>query len=286
VQVSSPQFNGLCVLTLESRRAAEQATLISRFDGRPLVAPSVRELPLDADTRASDFVDALVARQFDCVIFLTGVGARALLGVATGRQAKDAFVSALRQTRVVARGPKPVTVMRELSVPVWMVAPEPNTWRELLAEIDARADEFTLSGARIAVQEYGVPNPELLQALRERGAIVTAVAAYRWALPEDLEPLRQAVSAIEHGKVDVVVLTSGVQLTHLWVVAQQLGKEASLRQGLERTVIASIGPTCTAEIRRHGLTPDLEASHPKMGILITEAATQAGRILKEKRGSR
>jgi uroporphyrinogen-III synthase len=284
--VSPPNFQGLCVLTLESRRASEQATLISRFDGRPLVAPSLRELPLEAQAEAAAFIDALIDNTYDCVVFLTGVGARALLAIASAKQARDAFVSALRRTRIVARGPKPVAVMRELSVPIWMVAPEPNTWRELLAELDARSDEFSLAGARVAVQEYGVSNPELLQALAERGAVVTAVPAYRWALPEDLGPLRRAVNALAHGRVDVVVLTSGVQLAHLWQVAQDIGEEESLRQGLERAVIASIGPTCTLEIRRHGLEPDLEASHPKMGILITEAAAQAGQILKEKRGSR
>jgi uroporphyrinogen-III synthase len=283
--VSSPSFEGLSVLTLESRRSAEQATLISRFDGRPLVAPSVRELPLEAQTEAVRFIDGLVEHRFDCVIFLTGVGARVLLEVATGRGQRDQFVAALRRTRVVARGPKPVAVMRELSVPVWVVAPEPNTWHELLAEIDRRAGEFSLKGARVAVQEYGVPNPELLQALESRGAEVTAVPAYRWALPEELEPLRNALDALEQGRVDVLVLTSGVQFAHLWRVAEDMGREEGVRRGLAQAVIASIGPTCSSEVRRYGLEPDLEASHPKMGILITEAAARAREILQMKRAA-
>jgi uroporphyrinogen-III synthase len=40
-------------------------------------------------------------------------------------------------------------------------------------------------------------------------------------------------------------------------------------------VVASIGPTTSDELRRRGVPPDLEASRPKMGVLVTEAAAQA-----------
>jgi hypothetical protein len=48
-------------------------------------------------------------------------------------------------------------------------------------------------------------------------------------------------------------------------------------------MIASIGPTTSGELRRYGLDPDLEASHPKLGFLVREAAEQASRILADKR---
>jgi len=281
-----PSFHGLSVLTLESRRATEQATLIERFGGRPIVAPSVREVPLESQADAGAAIDAVVAGRFDCVVLLTGVGMRAWLAVATERGTRDSFVAALAQTRVVARGPKPVVVLRELNITPWVVAPEPNTWREVLAALDARAAEYSVTGEQVAVQEYGVSNPELVHALTNRGAIVTAVPIYQWELPEDLEPLRAAVDAVIEGRVDVVVLTSGIQLTHLWRVANEMGKGGALRDGLARAVIASIGPTTSEEIRRRGLVPDLEASHPKMGILVTEAAANARTLLTAKRAAK
>lgn len=279
----SPNFEGLSVLTLESRRSTEQATLVQRFGGRPILAPSMREVPLSTQSEAIDFIHKLVDGQFDCVVLLTGVGTRALVAVAAEQGMRDAFVAALGRARVVARGPKPLAALRELNVPAWLTAPEPNTWREVLAAIDVAATSFSLRGARVAVQEYGVSNVELLDALRARGAMVTAVPIYQWALPDDLGPLRAAVSAVLAGNVEVLVLTSGVQLAHLWHVAKDMGQDERLRSALRSVVIASIGPTTTEEIRRRGLDPDLEASHPKMGVLITETAAHAREILDRKR---
>jgi uroporphyrinogen-III synthase len=281
--MATPTFQGLQVLALESRRATELAALISAFGGRPLVAPALREVPRESNTEALDFAAALMRGEFDVVVFLTGAGTRALVNVIERDYPREAFTAALARTKVVARGPKPLAVLRELQVPIWVAAPEPNTWRELLAAIDARAEERPLGGARIAVQEYGVSNTELLEEFRRRGALVTRVPVYRWALPEDVEPLKRAVTAISRGEVDVVIFTTSVQLVHLWQIVGEMRLETDVRRGLARSVIASIGPTTSEELRRHGLAADLEASHPKMGFLVREAAEQSGNLLRAKR---
>jgi len=273
------------VLALESRRATEIASLITTFGGEPRVAPSLREVPLESNSDALDFAAALMLDEFDIVVFLTGVGARALMKVVEAACPREVFAAALARTKVAARGPKPVAVLRELQVPVWVVAPEPNTWRELIAALDAKADERPLAGARVAVQEYGVSNVEFLDALRSRGAHVKAVPVYQWTLPEDLQPLRDAVTAVTSAGVDVVILTSGVQLAHLCQVAGEMGLEADLLKGLARTVVASIGPTTSEEIVRRGLRPDLEASHPKMGVLVREAAERSAELIRARRAA-
>ena len=279
----TPSFDSLSVLTLESRRAKELASLISTYGGRPVVAPALREVPLESNPAAFDFARDLVRDAFDVVIFLTGVGARALIGVIETAHPRDEVLAALARTRVVVRGPKPLAVLRDLRVPVWATAPEPNTWRELLAELDAKAGECPLRGARVAVQEYGVSNPELLAGLRERGAEVTAVPVYQWALPEDTEPLKEAVRAISRGDIDIAIFTTRVQVVHLWQIAAAMGLEADLRRGLTRTVVASIGPTTSEELRDRGLDADIEASHPKLGFLVREAADRGPGLLRAKR---
>jgi uroporphyrinogen-III synthase len=50
------------------------------------------------------------------------------------------------------------------------------------------------------------------QALEKLGAVVTPIALYRWELPDDLQPLREAVLRLSQRKVDVVVFTSSIQL--------------------------------------------------------------------------
>jgi uroporphyrinogen-III synthase len=245
----------------------------------------MREVPLESNTEALAFADGLERGEFDLVILLTGVGTRTLLAtVEHVRGTRDGFVQALRRTRVAARGPKPLAVLRELGVTAWLTAPEPNTWRELIAALDSRQAEVPLAGLRVAVQEYGVSNPDLLAALRERGARVVPIPVYQWALPEDLEPLRAACHALVNGGVDVVLFTTATQVVHLLEVAATMGLGAAVADGLRKTVVASIGPTTSEELRDQGTGPDMEATHPKMGLLVREASERAGELLKAKRG--
>jgi uroporphyrinogen-III synthase len=279
-------FDGLRVLALESRRAAEIAKLISTYGGQAMVAPSMREVPLESNKEALAFAAALLAGEFDVVIFLTGVGARALLGVVETVHKRDEYVAALQRVKVVARGPKPVAALREIGITPTITAPEPNTWHELLRALDdaGKASQgLDLQGARVAVQEYGVSNPELLGGLRERGAIVTRVPVYQWALPHDVAPLRAAITAIAEGAVDVALFTTAVQAVHLFQVAAEVKLEEAVRNGLRRAVVASIGPTTSEELQRRGIRADLEPSHPKMGFLVKEASEQAAELLSRKR---
>jgi uroporphyrinogen-III synthase len=279
-------FEGLRVLAFESRRGTELAKLISTYGGRPVLAPAMREVPLESNTEVLAFAAKFVAGEFDMVIFLTGVGTRALLSVVEKSYKREEFIAALQRTKVVARGPKPVAALREMDVTPAVTAPEPNTWRELLQALDAAGnsnEELRLRGARVAVQEYGVSNPELLAGLAERGAQVTRVPVYQWALPEDLGPLRAAVHALSAGEIDVALFTTSVQVTHLHQVAAEMKMEDSMRQGLDRAVVASIGPTTSEELQRRGIHVDLEPSHPKMGFLVKEASERAAELLRGKR---
>jgi len=278
-------FAGLRVLALESRRASELAKLVGTYGGEPVVAPAMREVPLESNKEALAFAKALFAGEFDMVIFLTGVGTRALLSVVETAYKREEYIAALQRVKVVARGPKPVAALRELGITPAITAPEPNTWRELLLALDEAAsrEELRLRGARVAVQEYGVSNSELLSGLRERGASVTRVPVYQWALPEDCAPLQAAVKSLVAGEIDVVLFTTGVQVTHLFQIAAEMKLEEPMRLGLGRAIVASIGPTTSEELQRHGVRADLEPSHPKMGFLVKETAEQSGELLRRKR---
>ena len=279
-------FEGLRVLALESRRASELAKLISNYGGQPVVAPAMREVPLDSNSEALEFAARLIAGDFDIVIFLTGVGCRAVLSVAETKFNRADYIAALQRVKVVPRGPKPVAVLRELGVAPTLTVPEPNTWRELLQTLDDSANSspaISLRGARVALQEYGVSNPELIAGLTERGAVVTRVPVYHWALPEDTAPLQSAVQGLAAGRIDVIFFTTSVQAAHLFQVAAEMRLEEAVRRGLSRAIVASIGPTTTEELQRHGIQPDLEPSHPKMGFLVKETAERSVGLLRKKR---
>jgi uroporphyrinogen-III synthase len=281
-----PDFKGLRVLVLESRRSRELAALVSTYGGQPVVAPALREVPLESNSEAMRFAEGLIAGAFDLVVLLTGVGTRALLAVVDHVGRRGEFVAALARTKVAVRGPKPTAVLRELQIQPWVSTPEPNTWRELLAALDAKTGAQRLHGLRVAVQEYGAANPDLLGALEARGARVTSVPVYRWALPEDTEPLRGAVNALVRGELDVAIFTTATQVVHLLQVAAMMNLEDEARRALPNLVVASIGPTTSQELREQGVTIDLEASHPKMGFLAREAAERSQELRERKRGGR
>jgi uroporphyrinogen-III synthase len=276
-------FAGLRVLSLESRRAVEMAKLIATYGGNAMVAPSMREIPLESNKEAQSFIRALVAGSFDMVIFLTGVGTRALARVAETVCTRDEFVVALQRVPIVARGPKPVAALKELGVPVTLAVPEPNTWRELLAALDGSRDTLPLGGKGVAVQEYGAPNAELLAGLTERGANVTQVPVYEWGLPEDTAPLRQAAAALAGGQVDVALFTTSVQVVHLLKIAAEMNLQEAVRRAFARILVGSIGPVTSEELHAHGIAADFEPSHPKMGILVNEVAQRSSELLSRKR---
>jgi len=276
-------LKGLCVLSLESRRAQEMAKLIANYGGEAMVAPSMREVPLESNPEALSFARKLAGGEFDMVIFLTGVGMRSLVRLVEPVCPREQFVEALRKVSVVARGPKPVAALKELGVPVTVAAPEPNTWREVIRALDDRADSLPLQGRRVAVQEYGASNPELLAALAERGARVTRVPVYAWSLPEDTGPLRRAVEAIASGQIDIAFFTTSVQVDHLLRIAAEMNMEERVRRAFDRMLIGSIGPMTSDVLRERGLTADFEPPHPKMGFLVSQAAQQGAALLRQKR---
>jgi uroporphyrinogen-III synthase len=277
---SRANLQGLKVIAFESRRAVELGELIRRYGGEPFVAPSMREVPLEENRTGLKIVPQLEAGKFDLLILMTGVGTSTLIQLLLTQFSRERIIAALQRVKLVARGPKPAAVLKELCLLPAFSVPEPNTWREILSTLEAGVD---LSGSRIAIQEYGIANPELTAGLQIRGATVSAFPIYRWDLPQDLEPLRQALENITQGQAEIVLFTNGAQVNHLFRVAAESNKTDSLREGLQRAVVGSVGPICTEALDRFGIDPDIEPAHPKMGSLLAEVAASAQPLLEAKR---
>jgi uroporphyrinogen-III synthase len=275
-------LKGLRVVCFESRRAKELAELVRRYEGDPIVAPAMREVPLRENRAVLGLLAQIEAARFDMLILMTGVGTRALNEILLTRFSQERINAALKQVELIARGPKPIGALKELGLQPAITVPEPNTWREILSTLDAAKN---IRGKRIAIQEYGIANPELIAALEQRGALVTSIPIYRWALPEDLMPLRSAIDKILTGAVDVALFTNGAQVDHLVQVAGTGHQADALRQSLKQIAVGSVGPVCTEILRRFGIDPDIVPEHPKMGSLIAEVAARAHDVLMHKHSS-
>jgi uroporphyrinogen-III synthase len=255
------------------------AEIVRRYGGEVILAPSMREMPLAMNTAALDFVQSLENGGIDVVIFLTGAGVRTLGQAVADQCPKERLARLLGEVQLVARGPKPVAALKEMGLQPRIAVPEPNTWREILASLDTAA---SIRGKRVAVQEYGAANPELISGLETRGAQVMRVPVYRWTLPEALGPLKSAIEKILAREIDVALFTNAVQVQHLFSVAGDDRREA-LQQSFARLVVGSIGPVCSETLEHFGIKPDLEPDPAKMGRLVAAVAQRAREILAAKR---
>jgi len=255
-------------------------TLIRREGGDAFIAPSVQERALDNHRGALEFVGRLDAGEFDLVVCMTGAGLSFLRDLAAAGSMLEKLAAGLCRTFVVSRGPKPVPILRELGARAHIVVPEPNTWKEVVEAVASRPER------RIAVQEYGRPNPEMTVALEALGAQVTPFAIYRWDLPADLEPLREAARRLAAREVDVVLFTSSIQLDHLIQIAEELGIAAEVRITLTRyAAVASVGPIMTEALAAAGLPADIVPLHPKMAGLVKASSELAAQTIARKRST-
>lgn len=278
--MTSQDLQPLRVCAFESRRADDIRSLIDRQGGVTTNAPSMREIPLEQNPLAFQFADQLLKGQFDVVIFLTGVGARGLMEVLETRYSRADLFAALAKTTIILRGPKPAGVFREWQLKFDYQVREPNTWRELLELVDAKVP---VQEKRIAIQEYGLPSVDLEAGLKSRGAEVVSVPVYRWDVPEDRLPLQSAIRGTIAGDFDILMWTSSFQLTAVLQVADSMGLKQAWLDAAMKCAIASVGPAATENLVAHGLVPDIEPEHPKMGHLAKAALEQGRQVLAKKR---
>jgi uroporphyrinogen-III synthase len=256
---------------VEARLSSELAELVRREGGEPVCAPAVREVPVDIVPLLPMLIDDLRQGRVRIVVFLTGAGAASLLEQARAAGLYEPLVDALRGTTSVCRGPKPAATLRKHGIPVLLNARSPHTTAELL---ELLPDEL-VAGQVVALLHDGGGNAALVEALRTRGAWVQELHSYAWQLPDDVEPIESLITELVDRRLDALAFTSQVQVRHLFQVAASGRRVAALRYSLRhRTIVGSIGPTCTIALEERGITPDVVPSPPKMRPLITAIGEQ------------
>jgi len=258
-------LNGARIGLLESRLSGELATLIRNNGGEPRSAPSVKEVPLSRQHEVAAFIDRLMAGAYKFVLFMTGVGVKALFKEAEGLGRLEELLQALRKTTTVCRGPKPIAVLKRYDIPICIAAPEPNTTTEVIQALR----DLDLANQRVAMLHYGERADEMAEYLAGQGAMLDELWLYEWQLPEDTTPMKELIRDVIRGEFDSVAFTSKVQVRHLFQVASEVGKADELREALNnRTVVTAIGPTCAAALIETGVTPRIVPEHPKMGYMV------------------
>ncbi len=247
----------------------ELAELVRRYGGIVRSAPAVREAPLDCADAVGDFLTRLEAPARRVYVFLTGAGATALLQEAERQNRLPFALEALHNGTIVCRGPKPMAALQRYGLRPHVSTVSPYTSTEML---DAMA-LLDLAGADVTVVHYGERSEALAAALRSRGAALHELLLYEWRLPDDIGPLQDLARDVVKREVDAVVFTSQVQWKHLLHVASDLGLTDAVVQALRAdTVVAAVGPICSAALFEAGVPPQVVPDNPKMGPLVAALA--------------
>lgn len=257
-------MKGKVIAILEARAGAHLAELIGRRGASAMLAPALEEVPDVDPQRIAALLSTWRTDPFKVAIFQTGVGTRALFQATDRLGRSEELLELLAASTVVVRGPKPVGELNARGVSIAYRANSPFT---TVTVLEALA-QVPLAGARVLVQRYGAANRELREGLESRGARTEEIATYRWAIPHNIQPLRDFLDALDQRRVDAVVFTSAVQVQNLHAVALEMNKADRLAGLLNRCVIASVGPVCSRALSAFGIVPTFEASPPKLGPLV------------------
>ena len=252
------------IAILENRAGKQLADLVRKYGGTPFSAPALAEVP-DIDPK---LIAALIAswrlQAPDVFIFQTGVGVKALFATLDRLALTEQFLKILASSLVVVRGVKPSSALRAHNVRIDIAAVDPFTTAEVLIGLAVTP----LQGKHVVVQRYGDTNVELNNALLARGSLLTEISTYRWHLPEDTQPMLSLLDKLDQGEIDVVCFTSASQVHNLFAVAAQQQREGALQVSLNKSLVASIGPVCSAALRQFSIRVDIEPQPPKLGPFI------------------
>jgi uroporphyrinogen-III synthase len=230
-------LTGRTIALAEGRQLEELAQMLEKEGATTLRCPLLSILDAADPAPVVAWLRELIADRFALVVLLTGEGLRRLLSLAEREGLRDAVIAALARTQTVTRGPKPAKALKEINLSPTHVAEAPTT-----DGVIATLRTHDLKSVTVGVQFYSPSNPPLVEFLESVGAVVQTVLPYVYAPATDADHVAELIQKLAAGQIDVLVFTSSPQIDRLFEVAQEKGLEPMLRQGLERTRVAAVGP--------------------------------------------
>ena len=269
------RLNGYRILILETREEAQFSRLLAEQGADVLQCPmfTIHDAPDSAPIEA--WIRRSIEKPCDDVVLMTGEGLRRLMKVVQRIGLEKGFVAALGKARKFARGPKPGRALREIGLEPQMTTEKPTS--EGIAEMLGRID---LKGHRVGLQLY--PDKDhgvLIGAIKAQGAEVDTVLPYAYDAQAADASIVTAIDEMVQGRIDAMALTNLGQVRRLVEVARAHGCEARLHEGLARTLIASVGPAVSDELKSHGLRTDIYPANDAffMKPLISAMAAALGK---------
>ncbi len=247
------KLNGRRILILETREEAQFSKLLQEQGADVLQCPMfvINDQPDAAAVEA--WIGRCIDEPFDDLVLMTGEGLRRIIKVVRRIGVEPAFVAALGKSRKFARGPKPVRALREVGLEAQVVTEKPTSEgiTETLAKLDLR-------GHRVGIQLYPEQDhAKLLGAIKAMGAEIDTVLPYVYDAKAAEPNIVAAIDEMAAGRIDAIALTSRGQARRLLETAKSRGLEPSLKEALQRTKVAAVGPVVSDELKASGIATDI-----------------------------
>jgi uroporphyrinogen-III synthase len=260
-------LSGKVVGITAERRAEDQAVLFRRLGAEVVLGPTIHTNALAEPARLRAVTEELIGAPPDYVIANTGMGMRSWIEAASEWELGTPLRDCLRQSRIVARGPKAAGAISSSKLEVWWRSPS-----EQLADVAAHLEEAGIAGKRVALQLHGDDQAAFVSVLESAGATVIRVPVYRWSIPEG-PPADAALGLIERscaGEIDAVTFTAGPQVRNLFVLAEGTGRAGQLLEAFtrRRPLAACIGPVCAGVAREEGIPSPIVPENWRLGSLV------------------
>ena len=243
------ELSGRRIVVPETRELGQLLRMLEERGADTVPCPmiAIRDTPDTAPVEA--WLRRFASGTCDDLVLMTCEGLRRLFGFARRLDLEPAFLDALAATRRITRGPKPVRALREIGLGADLPADEPTTEGVITA-----LERHDLTRRRVGVQLYpGNANERLLKFLEGAGAEADPVVPYIYASKAEDERVVAVIAEMAAGEIDAIAFTSAPQVRRFRDVARAFGREAELRQGFERSVVAAVGPIVAAELDALGV---------------------------------
>jgi uroporphyrinogen-III synthase len=247
------RLKGYRILILETREEAQFSRLLAEQGADVLQCPMFEIHDAPDPTPVEAWIKRCIEKPFDDLVLLTGEGLRRLMKVVRRVGVEQEFIAGLAKARKFARGPKPGRALREIGLEPQVTTEKPTS--EGVVEMLSRVD---LKGHRLGLQLY--PDKDhgpLIGAIEAQGAEVDTVLPYIYDSKAADANIVAAIDEMADGRIDAIALTNLGQIRRLFEAARTRGYQDRLRQGLDRTSIASVGPAVSGELASHGLRTDI-----------------------------
>jgi uroporphyrinogen III methyltransferase/synthase len=226
---TKPLFGKRIVVTRAREQASELKRLFEESGATVIQFPTIEIAP----PQSYESLDQAVDERFDWLVFTSINGVSAFF---ERLFAKGEDVRALAGTRIACVGETTAAALRAGGI-VPDLVPDKFMSTALIPHFDA-----DLHRVRIAVIRAAEGRDEFIEEMRNRGAEVHLAVAYR--------TVPVAANADELHDIDVVTFTSASTVDNFFAAAP----------AIEGALLASIGPTTSDALRKHGCQPDVEAS--------------------------